>query len=85
MAQTVPAKAAAPGNTSSKPAANEVVTPVKLPPSPRALLPEVLNGWVESETPKSLTDPAMADPSNVAALKEYDYTGGAATTYKRNG
>jgi len=85
MAQTAPAKAAAPGNTSSKPAANEVVTSVKLPPSPRALLPEALSGWVETEPPKSLTDPALADPANAAALKEYDYTGGVSTTYKRNG
>ena len=85
MAQSAPAKAGAPGNTSSKPAANEVVTSVKLPPSPRALLPEALNGWVETEPPTSLTDPAQADPANAAALKEYDYTSGASTTYKRNG
>ena len=85
MAQNAPAKAASPGNTSSKPAANEVVTSVKLPPSPRALLPEALSGWVETEPPKSLTDPAQADPANAAALKEYEYTGGASATYKRNG
>ena len=85
MAQSAPAKAAAPGNTSSKPAANEAVTPVVLPPSPKALLPEALDGWVESGPPKSLTDPSQADPANAAALKEYDYTGGASVTYKREG
>lgn len=85
MAQSAPAKTAAPGNSNSKPATNEVVTSVKLPPSPRALLPDVVDGWVETEPPISLTDPAQADPANAAALKEYDYTGGASATYKRNG
>lgn len=78
-----PAKTATPGNASGKPAVKEAVTPVMLPPSPRALLPDALDGWVETEPPKALADPAQADPANVAALKEYDYTGGASVTYKR--
>ena len=84
-AQTAPARAAAPGNANSKPTAKEAVTTLMLPPSPRALLPDALDGWVETEPPKSLADPAQADPANAAALKEYDYTGGASVTYKREG
>jgi hypothetical protein len=84
-AQTAPARAAAPGNENSKPTAKEAVTTLMLPPSPRALLPDALDGWVETEPPKSLADPAQADPANAAALKEYDYTGGASVTYKREG
>ena len=85
QAQPAPAKTAAPGNASGKPAAKEAVTPLMLPPSPRALLPDALDGWVEAEPPKALTDAAQADPANAAALKEYDYTGGASATYKRDG
>jgi hypothetical protein len=80
-----PAKTATPGNASGKPAIKEAVTPVMLPPSPRALLPDALDGWVQTEPPKALADPAQADPANIAALKEYDYTGGASVTYKRDG
>ncbi len=85
VAQIAPAKTAAPGNAAGKPTAKEAVTSVVLPPSPRALLPEALDGWVETEPPVSLADPAQADPANQAALKEYDYTGGASVTYKREG
>ncbi|MDR3771881.1 MAG: hypothetical protein P4L26_00960 [Terracidiphilus sp.] len=72
----------APGN---KPAAKEAVTPVVLPPSPKALLPEALNGWVADEPVKSLANADQADPANAAALKEYSYTTGASVTYKRDG
>ncbi len=82
-AQVLPAKTAASGNVAGKPAAKEAVTSVVLPPSPRALLPEALDGWVETAPPKSLSDAAQADPSNAVALKEYDYAGGASVTYKR--
>jgi hypothetical protein len=85
VAQIAPAKTAVPGNAASKPTDKEAVTSVVLPPSPRALLPEALDGWVETEPPVSLADPAKADPANQAALKEYDYTGGAFVTYKREG
>ena len=56
-----------------------------LPTSPAALLPEALDGWVRDSNPTVLGDPAQADPANVAALKEYDYNGGASATYKREG
>ena len=36
-----------------------------------------------SQSPSPM--PAQADPANAAALKEYDYTGGASVTYKREG
>lgn len=81
VAQSAPAKAGSPG----KPAAKEAVTSVVLPPSPKALLPDALDGWVESAPPKALMDAADADPTNAAALKEYDYAGGASVTYKREG
>jgi len=84
-AQTAPAKTAAPASAEGKPLAHETVTPVVLPPSPSAMLPEALDGWVVAEPPKSLPDPAQADPANAAALKEYDYAGGASVTYKREG
>ena len=80
-AQTAPAKTAAPG----KPAANQAVTSIVLPPSPKALLPEALDGWVAEEPPRAFADVAQADPANAAALKEYDYSGGASVTYKREG
>ena len=56
-----------------------------LPTSPSALLPEALDGWVRDSAPTALADPAQADPANAAALKEYDYNGGASATYKREG
>jgi hypothetical protein len=82
VAQAAPPKTAASGNT-GKPAANEVVTKVTLPPSPAALLPDVLNGWVADAQVKLLPDAAAADPANAAALKEYEFTGGATKFYKR--
>jgi hypothetical protein len=48
-------------------------------------LPSVLDGWVQAAPPKAITDPAQADPANVAALKEYDFVGGASVIYKREG
>lgn len=84
VAQTAPAKAQ-PGSVGSKPAAREAVTSVVLPPSPKALLPEAVDGWVAEAPPASLADAAQADPANAVALKEYDFTGGASVTYKRDG
>ena len=84
-AQSVPPKTAAPGNVASKPGANEVVTKVTLPPSPKALLPDALDGWIASGPSKVLADAAAADPANTAALKEYEFTGGAVSDYKRDG
>jgi hypothetical protein len=88
-AQVAPPKTAAPGPAAGpaagKPAANEVVTKVALPPSPTALLPDALDGWIVEGPVKALADAAAADPVNAAALKEYEFTGGAIATYKRDG
>lgn len=84
LAQAAPPKTAAPANAGSKPAANEKVTQVLLPPSPSSLLPGALDGWVATAAPKGLSDAADADPTNAAVLKEYDYSGGASVTYKRD-
>ena len=67
QAQAAPAKATAP----------QGVTHLMLPPVPKALLPESFAGWVPTNPPKTITDPAKADPANAAALKEYDFTDGA--------
>ncbi len=84
-AQGAPPTTSAPGNAAGKPAANEVVTKVTLPPSPAALLPDTLDGWIAGAPPKVLADAAAADPANTAALKEYEFTGGATVAYKRDG
>lgn len=63
----------------------ETVTSVQLPPSPSALLPDTLDGWEANAPAKALSDPQQADPANAAALKEYDFTGGASIAYKRDG
>jgi hypothetical protein len=52
---------------------------------PRELLPKTLAGWVALAPPVKLTDVSQADPANAAALKEYDFTGAAVATYKRDG
>jgi hypothetical protein len=58
-------------------------THLMLPPVPKPLLPESFAGWVAAQPPKTMTEAAQADPANAAALKEYDFTGGALASYKR--
>lgn len=84
-AQVAPLPKAASGATAGKSTANETVTKVTLPPSPTALLPDALDGWLADSPAKALTDPAATDPANAAALKEYEFTGGASISYKREG
>ncbi len=55
-----------------------------LPPVPKPLLPDSFAGWVASDAPKRVTDAALADPANVAALNEYDFTDGSLAAYKRS-
>ena len=50
-----------------------------------ALLPDSFAGWVATEGPKTLNDPAQADPANAAALKEYDFNDAVLANYKRSG
>lgn len=69
------------------PAANhrkpQTATPIMLPPSPKALLPEEFDGWVAAGPIQVLADTTQADPASAAALKEYGYRFGAAANYKR--
>jgi hypothetical protein len=75
QAQSAPAKAHPPQGAAR----------VMLPPAPKPLLPDSFAGWVAVEQPQPMTDPALADPANAAALKEYDFTGGALAAYNREG
>lgn len=50
----------------------------------QALLPEAFAGWVQTEHQQS-TDPAVADPAQAAALKEYGFKDFEQATYTRNG
>lgn len=69
----------------SQPSAAEKksATTIVLPPSPKALLPDVFDGWVASVPSRVLTDPSQADSANATALKEYGFTTGLETSYKR--
>jgi hypothetical protein len=68
-----------------KPAAPQGATHLVLPPVPKPLLPSSFAGWVAATPPKTVTDPAQADPANIAALKEYEFTDAALADYKRDG
>src|SRR5579862_1315887 len=60
-------------------------TTIVLPPSPKALLPDAFDGWVLAKPSQVITDPAQADASNLAALKEYGFSSGLLADYKREG
>jgi len=60
-------------------------TAITLPPSPKALLPDEFNGWAAAEPAKTVTDPAQADPTDAAALKEYGFNAAVLASYKREG
>ncbi len=55
------------------------------PATPAGLLPDGFAGWVAEGPAKKLTDPAQADATNAAALKEYEFEEGATADYKRSG
>jgi hypothetical protein len=74
-AQTAPAKAAAPAKAYAKSAS----------PATAPLLPDSFAGWMATEAPRTVTDPAQADPANAAALKEYDFSDAMTASYKRSG
>src|SRR5512141_107368 len=50
-----------------------------------AILPPQFAGWQQSGTPKLSTDPATADPTNAALLKEFGFTDFESATYTRDG
>jgi hypothetical protein len=82
VSATSAAAQAAPPERAAKTAS---VTRIILPPVPVALLPDSFAGWIATDKPKAITDPAQADPANAMALKEYDFTDGMLAVYKRSG
>src|SRR3984893_12541064 len=48
------------------------------------LLPQQFGGWEMQGSPQKSTDPAAADPTNAAVLKEYSFTDLASSTYTRD-
>lgn len=49
-----------------------------------AILPQQFGGWEMQGSAQKSTDPAVADPTNAAVLKEYRFTNLAASTYTRD-
>src|SRR5580704_3831216 len=64
-------------------AEKQSATTIVLPPSPKALLPDAFDGWVETEPPTVETDAAQADAASAAALKEYSLNAALLANYKR--
>lgn len=73
------AQSAPKAQSSVPPAANAA------PQTPdKPLLPSAFAGWVATESPKTLSDPAQIDSANAAALKEYGFESGMTAAYKRD-
>ena len=51
---------------------------------PHPLLPDSFAGWDSKESPKGITDPALADKDNAPALKEYGFQSAMLATYKKD-
>jgi hypothetical protein len=68
----------------AKPVPMMVTTGSPTAPKEKPLLPDAFAGWVATEKPKSITDPAELDSSAAAALKEYGCSGGMTANYKRS-
>jgi hypothetical protein len=68
----------------AKPVPMMVTTGSPTLPKERPLLPDAFAGWVATEKPKTVIDPAELDSAAVAALKEYGGTGGMTANYKRS-
>jgi len=58
--------------------------PSQKTPQPPALLPEQFEGWRMQGIATISKDPAVADPSNAAVLREYGFTDLASATYTRD-
>jgi len=69
----------APAKVTSKPAEKPVAK------AAAALLPASFAGWDAASGAKPITDPAVADPANAAALKEYGFTDALLEDYTRDG
>lgn len=53
-------------------------------PQSSAILPHQFGGWQMQGAAQTSTNPASADPTNAAALKEYRFTDSATATYTRD-
>ena len=53
--------------------------------APVSVLPQAFGGWQLQETLQTSSDPATADPTNPAVLKEYGFTDFAGGTYTQGG
>jgi len=62
----------------NKPAAQ---TPAHVAEQAPPLLPQQFRGWQMQGVPRTSTDPAVADPTNAAVLKEYRFSDLAMATY----
>jgi hypothetical protein len=82
-AQTPAPKATPPAQANPAPQAQLPGRPVPQSPE-KPLLPSAFSGWVTTETPKTVSDPAQIDPANAAALKEYGFESATTATYKRD-
>jgi Family of unknown function (DUF6599) len=65
----------------SKPAPQAAPRPAE---QSSALLPQQFEGWQMQGSTQTSTDPATADPTNAAVLKEYRFTDLATATYTRD-
>jgi hypothetical protein len=67
-------------------AATKPVAPAPARPAEQApaLLPQQFGGWEMQGSPHTSADPAAADPTNAAVLKEYRFTDLAIATYTRD-
>ncbi|HUX43640.1 MAG TPA: DUF6599 family protein [Terracidiphilus sp.] len=83
QSKPAPTKAAHP--KSAHPGPTTIDVPVPPAVKARAMLPTLFDGWTTSKPAQVLLDPAAADSSHAAALKEYDFAFGALATYKRDG
>lgn len=78
--QSVPILLKAPPSAKAAPTAKSSA-PVEV--TAKSLLPGAFAGWVAADPPTAIPDAAHADNANAAALKEYDFAGGAVAGYKR--
>jgi hypothetical protein len=76
-AQAAPAKPA--------PASSPMMisTSPTVPAKPKPLLPDAFAGWEATGPVRTISDAGEADSTNAAALKEYEFAGGALADYKR--
>lgn len=74
------AAAQTPARSSDARPSNPALKSDQAPP----LLPQQFGGWEMQGSPQKSTDPATADPTNAAVLKEYGFTDLASSTFTRD-